>query len=153
MRGSPREATLTDSNALKSKWFWYSVLCILCWGGWALLAKMGSYQVPAEASQFFFAWGAVPVALVLLAGRRFRLEKNSKGIFYSVANGILSAIGSWALFAAYRTGGNTSVITTVTAMYPLISVVLAILVLRERLTKLHVIGLAFAAAAFVIFSF
>ena len=143
---------MTDSNALKSKWFWYSVLCILCWGGWALLAKMGSYQVPAEASQFFFAWGAVPVALVLLAGRRFRLERNRKGVFYSIANGVLSAIGSWALFAAYRTGGNTSVITTVTAMYPLISVVLAILVLHERLTKLHVIGLGFAAAAFVIFS-
>ncbi|HLW78701.1 MAG TPA: hypothetical protein VKU44_03790, partial [Terriglobia bacterium] len=91
---------MTESSALKSKAFWYSLLCILCWGGWALLAKMGSDQVPAEASQFFFAWGAVPVALVLLAGRRFKLEKNSKGIFYSVANGVLSAIGSWALFAA-----------------------------------------------------
>ena len=143
---------MTESSALKSKWLWYSVLCIVCWAGWALLAKMGSYEIPAEASQFFFAWAAVPVALVLLAGRRFRLEKNSKGIFYSIANGVLSAIGSWALFAAYRTNGNTSVITAVTAMYPLISVVLAIAVLRERLTRLHVIGLAFATAAFVIFS-
>jgi drug/metabolite transporter (DMT)-like permease len=37
-------------------------------------------------------------------------------------------------------------------MYPLFTVVLAMLVLRERPTKLHVLGLAFAAAAFVIFS-
>jgi transporter family protein len=138
--------------ALTSKWFWYSILCVLCWGGWTILAKLGANQIPAEAAQFLFAWGMLPVALILLASRRFRLEKNAKGIFYSVAGGVLAAIGGWALFAAYRTGGNTSVITVVTAMYPLFSVLLAMLVLRERLTRLHVIGLAFAAAAFVIFA-
>jgi transporter family protein len=139
--------------ALASKWFWYSILCVACWGGWTILAKLGSNQIPAEAAQFLFAWGMLPVAVVLLAGRRFRLEKNAKGIFYSLANGVLAAIGGWALFAAYRTGGNTSVITVLTAMYPLFTVILAVLVLRERLTKLHLLGLAFAAAAFVIFSF
>ncbi|MGH9454782.1 MAG: EamA family transporter, partial [Terriglobia bacterium] len=71
---------------------------------------------------------------------------------YSIANGILSGIGSWALFAAYRTGGNAAVITTVTAMYPLITVLLAMTILRERLTRVHVMGLGFAVAAFVIFS-
>jgi len=139
-------------TALTSKWFWYSILCVVCWGGWTILAKLGSNQISAEAAQFLFAWGMLPVAAVLLAGRRFRLEKNAKGIFYSVSNGVLAAIGGWALFAAYRTGGNTSVITVVTGMYPLFTVVLAVLVLRERPTKLHLIGLAFAAAAFVIFS-
>jgi transporter family protein len=142
-------------SALTSKWFWYSILCVLCWGGWTILAKLGSKQIPAEAAQFLFAWGMLPVAVVLLAiaSRRFRLERNAKGIFYSVAGGVLAAIGGWALFAAYRTGGNTSVITVVTAMYPLFSVLLAMLVLRERLSWMHVIGLAFAAVAFVIFSF
>lgn len=138
--------------SLKSRWFLSSILCVLCWGAWALLAKLGSREIPAEASQFFFAWGAVPVALVLLAGRGWKLEKNFKGIGYSVANGILSGVGGWALFAAYRTGGSTSIITTVTSMYPLITVVLAVGILRERLTRLHLLGLAFAAAAFVIFS-
>ena len=103
-------------NALRSKWFWYSLLCVVCWGGWTIFAKLGSSQIPPEGSQFLFACGASPVALVLLASRRFKLEKNLRGIFYSVANGVLSAIGSWALFAAYRTGGNTSVITAGTAM-------------------------------------
>lgn len=140
-------------GALGSKWFWYSLLCVLCWGAWAILAKLGSYQIPPETSQFLFAWGSLPVAMVLLARRGFRLERNAKGILYSVGNGVLAGIGSWALFAAYRTGGNTSVITAFTATYPIVSVILAVVVLRERLTWLHVIGLGFAAAAFVIFSF
>jgi transporter family protein len=139
-------------GAMQSKWFWYSLLCVACWGGWTILAKLGSNEISAEASQFLFAWGMLPVAVVLLAGRRFKVEKNTKGIIYSLANGVLAAIGGWALFAAYRTGGNTAVITVVTGMYPLFTVVLAMLVLHERLTKLHIMGLAFAAAAFVIFS-
>jgi uncharacterized membrane protein len=138
--------------ALTAKWFWYSILCVVCWGGWTILAKLGSDQIPAGAAQFLFAWGMLPIAIVLLAGRRFQVEKSAKGIFYSIANGVLAAIGGWALFAAYRKGGNASVVTVVTGMYPLCTVALAVLILRERLTRLHILGLGFAAVAFVIFS-
>jgi len=57
-----------------------------------------------------------------------------------------------AFFAALRSGGNTSVVTTATGLYPMITVLLAVLVLRERLTAVQVVGLAFAAAAIIIFS-
>src|SRR5579872_6077234 len=115
-------------TALTSRWFWYSILCVLCWGGWTILAKLGSDQIPAGPAQFLFAWGMLPVAVVLLVGRRFRLEKNARGIFYSIANGVLAAVGGWALFAAYRMGGNASVATVATGMYPLFTVALAVLV-------------------------
>lgn len=103
--------------------------------------------------EFLFPFGYLPVLLVLLVRRRFRIEKNLKGTFYGLAMGILGGIGGLALFAAYRTGGNTPVITTVTSIYPLITVVLALVVLRERLAWLQWLGLAFAIAAFAIFSF
>jgi bacterial/archaeal transporter family protein len=140
------------TKTLKRKWFWYSMLCIACWGTWALFAKLGSEEIPPNASQFLFAFGALPVGLLLFVRRKMVMEKDPKGIAYSVANGVLSGIGSWALFAAYRAGGSTAVIATVTAMYPLITVLLATTILRERLTRLHVIGLSFAVAAFIIFS-
>ncbi len=139
-------------RTLKTKWFWYSILCIACWGAWALLAKLGSEEISPDASQFLFAFGALPVALVLLGRQRMKMEKDAKGIAYSVANGILSGVGSWAVFAAYRSGGNAAVVTTVTSMYPLITVILAVAILRERLTRVHLMGLGFAVAAFVIFS-
>ena len=138
--------------ALKTKWFWYSVLCVFCWGGWTLLGKLGSAEIPAHTMQFLFSFGCVPVALALLWSKRFKLERSPQGIFYGVAMGVLAGIGGLALFAAYRTGGNTSVITAATAMYPLITVVLAVLVLREKLTWLQIVGLVFATAAFVLFS-
>lgn len=138
--------------ALKAKWFWYSILCIVCWGGWTLFGKLGSAEISAPTMQFLFPFGCIPVALVLLWARRFKLEKSPRGIFYGVANGVLAGIGGLALFAAYRTEGNAAVITAATAMYPLITVVLAVTVLRERLTWLHIVGLGFACVAFVLFS-
>lgn len=137
---------------LKAKWFWYSILCILCWGAWALLSKLGSTEIPADSMQFLFTFGALPVALVLLLARRLKLENSPRGILYAVANGVLSGIGGLAFFAAFRSGGNTSVITAATSLYPMITVTLAVTVLRERLTWVQVLGLGFAAAAFVIFS-
>ena len=140
------------AQSLQTRWFWYSILCILCWGGWALLSKFGSREIPPEAMQFLFTIGSIPVAFALLMARRGRLEKSAKGISYGLLNGILSGIGSLALFAAYHTNGNTSVITAASALYPVITVVLAITVLRERFGPVQVVGLGFAVVAIVIFS-
>ena len=138
--------------AFKAKWFWYSALCDLCWAAWILTSKLGSNEIPARTVQFLFTFGFVPVAFLVLVLKRFNFEKSPKGILYGTANGVLSGIGGLALYAAYRSGGNTSVITAATALYPLITVVLAILVLRERLTWVQVLGVGFAAAAIIIFS-
>jgi uncharacterized membrane protein len=143
---------MSVKGTLKTKWFWYSVLCIISWGGWTIFGKLASNEIPASTMQFLFPFGCLPVVVPLIVSRHFRLERNAKGISYGIGNGVLAGIGSFALFAAYRTGGNTAVITTVTALYPLITVVLALLLLRERLTLLQVLGLAFAVAAFAIFS-
>ena len=138
--------------AFRARWFWYSVFCDLCWGGWVLCSKLGSNEIPASTMQFVFGFGFVPVALLVVFVKPRKFEKSLKGISYSIATGVLGSMGGIALYAAYRSGGNTSVITAATALYPLITVVLAILVLRERLTWVQVIGLGFAAAAIIIFS-
>lgn len=147
-----RQIARSITSTLTAKWFLYSVLCILSWSGWTLFGKVASREIPATTLQFLFPFGCLPVMLPLLASRRFKLERSGKGIACGIANGVLAGIGSLALFAAYQTGGNTSMITAATAMYPLITVALAISLLREKLTRLQALGLAFAAAAFVIFS-
>ena len=148
----PKPARVSLLNTFTQPWFWYSIICVLCWGGWALLSKLGSREIPPDGMQFLFTIGTAPIALVLLIARRGSLEKSGKGIFYGISNGILSAVGGLALFAAYHTGGDTSLITCASALYPLITVLLAALVLRERLRGIQFVGLAFAAIAIIIFS-
>lgn len=140
-------------ETMKARWFWYSMLCIFCWGGWAMMCKLGSREIPPETMQFLFTIGTLPMAAVLLLARKFRMEKSGKGISYAVLNGILSGIGGLTLFAAYHTDGNTAMITSASALYPMVTVLLAVTVLRERVRPIQIVGLFFAAIAIVVFSF
>ncbi len=139
-------------ETLRARWFWYSMVCVLCWGGWALLSKFGSREIPPETMQFLFTLGSLPIALALLAARGFKLEKSTKGTSFGLLNGVLSGVGSLALFAAYHTNGNTAVVTAATALYPMITVLLAVTILREKFGLVQLVGLGFAGVAIVIFS-
>lgn len=133
-------------------WFWWLLFCLACWGPYALLSKLGSNEISAAGMQVLNALGSIPVVLVVLARGGFKLEKSRKGIIYGLTAGVLSAAGNMGFFAAFRSGGNASVVTTATGMYPVVTVLLALAFLRERLTRVQVLGLGFATAAFFIFS-
>lgn len=143
---------MASKQTWNARWFWYSMICVLCWGGWAMLSKLGSREIPPNTMQFLFTIGTLPVGLALLIGRRGKLERSPRGITYGVLNGVLSGVGGLALFAAYHTNGNTSLITVATALYPMVTVILAVSILRERFGPVQALGLIFAAAAIVIFS-
>ena len=130
------------------------VLTVLFWGGWAILSKLVAEEIPENHAIFVFTLGAASVAAVLLIVKRFRVESNPKGVFYGIANGVVSNTGNLAVFAAFVNdpGGHTSLIATVSGLYPLITVTMAVFILRERPTGLQGIGLALVVIAIIFFS-
>jgi uncharacterized membrane protein len=137
---------------MRKPWFWYSLLTVVSWAGWALLLKLGSREIPAGPTQFLATLGMLPVGLALFYRTAGSLEKDWRGIFHALAGGVLSAAGIVALIAAFRSGGPTGVITVTTGLYPMVTVVLAVLLLKERLAHRQKAGLILAAAAIVLFS-
>lgn len=137
----------------RARWFWYSILCMVCFAAFVFVAELGTREIPDRTMYFLFIWGALPVGLVLLATRKFRVEKSGKGIGFSLTFGILGGIGQWLYFIALEDPmANTAVIAVLTGLYSMITVVLAVIFLRERLNRRQVAGLAFAVAAILIFS-
>jgi drug/metabolite transporter (DMT)-like permease len=61
--------------------------------------------------------------------------------------------GILCLLAAYRRGGNTSVVAVTTSLYPLVTFALAVIFLREKLTKVQFLGVVLATVSIVLFSF
>jgi len=135
------------------KWLYYSLICVACWVGWTLCSKLGSMDIPERDMQFLFGVGTLPVALALWTRRSVRRERSPRGMLFGLLNGIFSGVGSLALFAAYRAGGNTTVVTAAGAAYPAVTVMLAMWVLKERLSWLQGLGIVLAVAAAVLFSF
>jgi transporter family protein len=60
---------------------------------------------------------------------------------WALLGGALNALGSWALFAALKSGGKASVVIPFTALYPMVVVIAALVILHESLSGLQVVGI------------
>ena len=89
-------------------------------------------------------------AFQCLFGRN-SVRKGNHELFSSSAK-LLLALGGIALFGAYRYGENASVVTAATSLYPFVTVIFAIMFLREKPNKLQLLGLCFAAVAIILLS-
>jgi drug/metabolite transporter (DMT)-like permease len=92
----------------------------------------------------FFRPGGQPRA-EMLVGEDGSMDYR-KGLLLALACGILDASGNALLLLGIQTG-NLSVMSVLTAMYPAGTIILAAVVLREKITKLQLFGMVLALAA------
>lgn len=147
---------MTDRSAVQDKllnhWFVLSITCLFLWGLWGFMSKLLADRIGATQSQVLFTVGMLPAAVLgaIIAGRQ-QLIRSVRGVAYGFANGLLTALGTWCFFAALaRT--SASLVSPVVASYPLVTVALAIVILRERISWRQVAGGMCAVAGLVLLS-
>ena len=79
-------------------------------------------------------------------------EGRLQGVFWAFLTGILGGVGNIFFFQAMVKGGNASIVAPVTALFPMITVLLALMFLKERLGRVQWIGLILAFAAIYLLS-
>lgn len=136
---------------LLPKWLIYAILSLLLWGAFGFLGKVGADRISPSEMQFFFTIGVLPVAFLCAHRLKFKIASSKRGVAYSILTGIVSALGSLAFFAAMKSG-QASIIAPATSLYPALTVVLAVLFLKERLNKVQMLGFLMAMLSIVILS-
>jgi transporter family protein len=89
------------------------------------------------------------VALVVLYTVNFRPDIHPRGIALGITTGILGFLGA-LFFLLAVSEGPLSLIAIWTALSPVISILLAILVLNEPITLQQGVGIIFALAAILL---
>lgn len=131
----------------------YSLLTILAWGAWGVVSKVASASVDANTNQIFFTIGILPLIVLVLQSPRLAVGTQRKlGITWAFITGILGGTGNIAFFHALVIGGKVSIVVPATALFPLVTVILAITFLHERLGKLQILGFVLALAAIYLLS-
>ena len=125
--------------------------CIFWWGVWGFLAKLGSDSANPLQLQILFTFGMLPIAFIALVQLRFRLTASRSGATYGILNGVFTGIGLLAYYAAMERG-KAAIVGPVTALFPLLTIVLAFVILRERLNRVQVVGMLLALCAIAILS-
>jgi bacterial/archaeal transporter family protein len=132
-------------------WLWYALLGIFLWGLWGFLSKIGSADASPLQMQILFTLGMLPVAVGMLLQMRWKLDRNAGGVSYGVLSGVATGFGTLGYYAALR-AQDASVVTPVTGLFPVLTVALAFVVLRERLNKVQMGGMVLALASILILS-
>jgi transporter family protein len=132
-------------------WFWFAVITLIAWGIVGLLQKLSTNYISAESSLIWLVVGFILLQPLLYPGKAV-LYYSGWNLMWALLSGVLNALGAWALFAAMKSGGKASIICPVTALYPLVVVLLVPFILHESVTLLQAAGVLCALTAVVLLS-
>ncbi len=136
------------------RWLAFSLLTILVWGSWGAVSKVASDGVDANTNQIFFTFGLLPLILIVWRSPRNAAGGDGRrvGIAWAFLTGILGGTGNIAFFHALSLGGKASIVSPVTALFPLVTVVLAVTLLHEKVGNTQKVGLVLALIAIYLLS-
>jgi transporter family protein len=132
-------------------WFWFAAITLIAWGIVGLLQKLSTNYISAESSLIWLVVGFILLQPLLYPGKAV-LYYSGWNLMWALLSGVLNALGAWALFAAMKSGGKASIICPVTALYPLVVVLLVPFILHESITLLQAAGVLCALTAVVLLS-
>jgi transporter family protein len=128
-------------------WLFWALLAFFCYGAWAVLSKWFGEEVAPAHLQVMSTLGMLPVigALAILKGPADPGNRK-RGILVAVVGGTVSCLGNIPFFDALA-GAKAAAVVPITALYPVATVILAVVLLHERLDWLHAGGIALSLAA------
>jgi transporter family protein len=133
-------------------WFIPAVLSVTFWGLWGFFGKVASGGLPPRSVLFIESLVGLIVAACWMAAYGFKFEATSqKAPLYAMLTGIALGFGQMFFFVALSRG-KASVIIIMTALYPLVTIALSFLFLKEGVTWTQGLGIALALAAIPLLS-
>ena len=139
---------------MQSKAFLFALITSFFWGLAPIFSKIGLVKPDPTVA---LAFRSLVISVILLfwaivtghLGSIYSLAISKSGIFIAAEGICASLLGHLAYYYAIKYG-DVSKLVPVTASFPLIAMVLAILLLSEKLTPSKAIGAIFIVAGVVI---
>jgi bacterial/archaeal transporter family protein len=133
------------------RWLLYTLITMLLWGGWGLLSKPLSTSLTAWQVQCLSTIGLVPVLPFLVFSRRAGGIRG-RGLWLGLAAGIIGSGGNIAYYQALAAGGKAAAVMPLTSLYPLVTIGLGFLVLREKVNRVQMLGILLSLGAIGLFN-
>lgn len=134
-------------------WLFYAILTTLTWGIWGALIEIPQRAgFPATLGYSVWALTMVPCAIIALILIKFRLERDVKSIVLGMTIGLTGAGGQIFLFEALKQGP-AYIIFPIVSLYPVVTILLSLVLLKERTGKSGWTGIVLALIAIFLLSY
>lgn len=124
-------------------WWAYALISTVLYGLWGLFSKLAVQHIEFKSVLIYDCLVFFVAGMLLFAHNGFKVATEPQGIIYSVLYGITGVMATGFFILAIRQGSAT-LVTAITAIYPAITMLLAIIVLQESLTLKQGLGLLLA---------
>lgn len=132
--------------------YWIYVLgAMIMWGLWGFLPKLASQRLNYTDATVWEWVGMVVVALPCFLLVKGRPDFGNGAGWYAMATGVCGLSGALLYYRAMATsGGHTANVVVISALYPVISVLLAVLILGNKINLGQGVGIAMCLAGSVV---
>ena len=138
---------------MKKPWLIYALITTGFWGVWGAFAEFPTrHGFPETLVYVVWALTMIPPALYAMHRVGWRVQGDPKSVLLGALIGLTGAGGQMLLFHAVHTGP-TYLIFPIIALSPVITIVLSMLFLRERVSKVGAVGVVLALIALPLFNY
>jgi uncharacterized membrane protein len=133
-------------------WILWTLLTLLAWGVWAVLYKLFEGGISDAQLQAISTVGVLPV-LVLLSAMPDAAPSGyrRRGIALALGSGIVSCLGNIAFYDVLSRGAKAAAVIPITDLYPVVTILLAVVLLKEKLNWLQTAGICLSMGAIYLF--
>ena len=133
----------------KHNWLLYALITMVTWGVWGAFSDQTC--LPKALVYVMWAISMIPCAIFALINIKWKLDVRPKTVALSMGVGLLGAGGQLMLFLALDRAPSYIVYPSI-AVAPIVTVLLSATFLKEKVSKLGILGIALAFAALVCFA-
>lgn len=135
------------------RWAFYALVSDLLWGVWGIAYKEKTQAMSDQVMQVICTLGIVPTALLLLFSKNLKEGKNIPlGMSYAFVTGLCGSFGNLATLVALSKGGAAAAVYPIAGMFPLLTLVLVLVILRERPNAIQAVGFVIALVSIFLFN-
>jgi bacterial/archaeal transporter family protein len=135
-----------------SLWLIYALIALVFWGITGVTQKLSTNAISTELSFLWFVYAMFAIAIVVVVTVPIQWHVSARVFWLAVLSGALNGGGALTSFAALEKGGKASIVIPLCYLFPLVTVVLAVLFLRESVTRYEAWGIVLALIAAVLLS-
>jgi uncharacterized membrane protein len=134
-------------------WLAFALITTFSWGVWGAFIEIPE-KAGFPATMGYIVWALTMIIPSMIALKRtgWKLEKNKKAVLYGLIIGILGSAGQLILFQALRTGPAYLVFPFV-SLSPLVTILLSLLLLKEKASFKSWMGIIIALIAIPLLSY
>lgn len=134
-----------------TQWLPAALVALFSFGLWGFFTKLAITHIDSKSALIYQTAGVLLVGLFTLHLMHFKPATDLKGVGFGLLTGLAYGVGCLFYFIAADKGKIITVVT-LTALYPLVTILLSYLLLREAVSFKQCFGIILALVAIYLMS-